>query len=38
MPRQGDHFRRGEMKFSVTEASDRRVLTVRVEGPLKQPA
>ena len=38
MPRKGDHFNRGDVKFSVTEASDRRVLTVRVEGPLEQPA
>ncbi len=38
MPRQGDHFNRGEVKFSVTEASDRRVLMVRVEQPLRRPA
>jgi len=38
MPRQGDHFSRGDVKFSVTEASDRRVLLVRVEQPLRRPA
>lgn len=38
MPRQGDHFNRGEVKFSVTEASDRRVLLVRVEQPISRPA
>lgn len=38
MPRQGDHFDRDGVKFSITEASDRRVLTVRVEGSLKKPA
>jgi len=38
IPRQGDHFKRHDVTFSVIEASDRRVLTVRVEQPFPRPA
>ena len=38
MPRQGDHFIRDDVKFIVTDASDRRVLIVRVEQTLRKPA
>ena len=38
MPKAGDEFRRGNVGFSVVEASERRVLKVRVEQPARKPA